>query len=281
MDNVSRMLMMGGLKDTPPGQIQFVTQGAHSWVVPPGVTRISAVIVGNGGTQVPYGTEGVKSGPTVFKRNGAVIMEAQAGADGSSIEEHRATGSGGSGGGSGGLGNFGTGGYPGGGGAGGYSGVGGRGFINQSPTSENNGAGGGGGGGAGGLNNAAWIGYGAGGGGVGLLGSGANGAAGSRPTGSALGGPGGGGSGGTAGTNSLNGGRGGLYGGGGGAISAPSWVSGGGGALRYINNMSVLPGDIISIDIPTRGTLNGGRGAARIIWPGDERRFPSTRTGDE
>jgi hypothetical protein len=51
------------------------------------------------------------------------------------------------------------------------------------------------------------------------------------------------------------GGNGGLYGGGGGAVQKPMSVS--------------------------RTSGSGGNGAVRIIWPGNLRQFPSTRTADE
>ena len=136
----------------------------------------------------------------------------------------------------------------GGGGAAGYSGDGGTGVV-----VANGNAGAGGGGGAGGGENI-WGGsgdYAGGGGGVGLLGQGSNGAGGSNPAGG-----GGGGSGGSAGATGTAGppdtpGDGGNYGGGGGAYGG-GW------------NMS-----------------KGGGGGIRIIYPGHERQYPSTRTADE
>lgn len=109
------------------------------------------------------------------------------------------------------------------------------------------GAAGSGGGGGGGTNrDDGGVASRGGGGGVGLLGQGSNGAA-----GAANGGGGGGGSSGTNGTsaNNGNGGNGGSYGG-----------SGGTGDNAYGST---------------------GMGALRIIWPGNLRQFPSTRTADE
>jgi hypothetical protein len=49
--------------------------------------------------------------------------------------------------------------------------------------------------------------------------------------------------------------------------------------LAYKNNIAVTPGSSYSITVGAqRGT--GGVGAARIIWPGTTRSFPSTNTGD-
>ncbi len=135
----------------------------------------------------------------------------------------------------------------GGGGAAGYSGDGGTGVINSGGGA---GAGGGGGAGAGETINA-WGGdYAGGGGGVGLLGEGSSGAGG--VTSGYGGGGGSGGSAGTTGTGSPDQpGDGGNYGGGGGA-RGPGWSE-----------------------------AKGGGGGIRIIYPGHERKYPSTRTADE
>ena len=98
----------------------------------------------------------------------------------------------------------------------------------------------------------------AGGGGVGLQGQGSPGA--SSP-GSSIGNPiqgGGGGSGGTKGGN-ISGGYGGNSGGAGGCYGGAGGYSSGSDASGQA----------------------GCQGAVRAIWPGDERQFPSTRTGDE
>jgi len=148
-----------------------------------------------------------------------------------------------------------------GGGAGGYSGNGGAGVTTGTGNS-----GSGGGGGSGGSTGTSS----GGGGGVGLLGEGTSGAGGSSsPTG------GGGGSGGSSGSGNV----GGAYGGGAGA--ATTRAGGGGGGLRYANNVSVTPGDVITVVVGAAGTGNasGGSGAVRIIW-GENRSFPSTNTGD-
>tara|TARA_X000000368_G_scaffold46806_1_gene33501 strand:- start:7478 stop:8410 length:933 start_codon:yes stop_codon:yes gene_type:complete len=132
-------------------------------------------------------------------------------------------------------------------GAAGYSGDGGTGvLVNQG------GAGAGGGGGAGGGENIWGSGgdYAGGGGGVGLLGEGSSG------TGGGNGGYGGyGGSGGADGTTGTGSpdqpGNGGNYGGGGGGYKSGLTAS------------------------------SGGGGGIRIIYPGHERQYPSTRTANE
>jgi hypothetical protein len=98
----------------------------------------------------------------------------------------------------------------------------------------------------------------AGGGGVGIFGQGSNGVGygitgfqtGLEPYFEAVGGGGGSGGSKASNTTNTNSGPGGLYGGGGGG------GDGGNGG-------------------------NGANGAVRIIWPGDDRLFPSTRTTNE
>jgi hypothetical protein len=131
----------------------------------------------------------------------------------------------------------------GGGGAAGYAGVGGAGGIIGSAAPP------GGGGGGGSISR--------GGGGVGLYGQGISGGV-----------NGGGGSG--SGNSTTNGGQ---YGGG-----APG---GGGGALTYLNNYPVKPGQTFNVTVGNGGlfsgttTSRGWSGAVRIIW-GTGRSFPST-----
>jgi hypothetical protein len=110
-----------------------------------------------------------------------------------------------------------------------------------------------------------------------VLGEGASGLGGASAR---LGGDGG--SGGTDATDGSTGGSrgtGGLYGGGRGGGDAAT-QAGGGGGLRYINNMSVTPGETLTVVIPSP-SVGGGGAACRIIWPGNLRQFPSTRTTDE
>jgi len=269
------------------GQTVFATPGIYNWTVPTGVTSVSVVAVGGGGGGGNWslGIQGGAGGGLGYKNSISVtpgstytVQVGQGGAGGSSGVNGSAgtdsfflnattvkgeggaggaqtnpkalggsyVGDGGGDGGSAFLG-VGAGGSGGGGGAGGYSGNGGDGANNQG-NNGTDGSGGGGGGGGGAStsgNNGA-----GGGGGVGLLGEGTSG---TKGTSGALSGTGGlGGSGGSKGTDGTNvgnlGGAGGAYG-------------GGGGNGQYSGN--------------------GANGAVRIIWPGNVRQYPSTRTADE
>lgn len=232
----------------PSGEAVFTTPGTYNWVVPAGVTSVSAVCIGggsggrftmNGGglgwknnipvtpgstIQVIVGAGG-NSASTAGKASSFGTLSATGG---NNVESGNPGAAGGTfanadGGGSGGIA-----GTNGGGGAAGYSGNGGNGWgFGYGIGSDGAGGGGGGGGITSGINACG------GGGGVGLYGVGANGSG-----GGSLGG--GGGSGGSD-ANGINGG---LYGGGGG------YVAGSPGAM---------------------GT--GGGGAVRIIW-GENRSFP-------
>ena len=276
----------------PGGQIAFTTPGTYNWECPVGVTSVSVVCVGAGGTGGAYGGSG---GSLAYKNNisvtpgnvypivvgntnsqiggnpwnypaedssafECVASGGQGGYSGTASTTFKTIGTGYDGGGRGGLGSGdknvdGVGYREGaGGGAGGYSGDGGNAGKgdcsgstsvsdqNRAPTA---GSGGGGGGGTP-TNVSGSDGTAGGGGGVGLFGQGANGAAGTYGP---LGGQyGGGGSGGADGTDPY----GGQYGGG--SAGQPS---------------------------STTQDMNAQHGAVRIIWPGDERQFPSTRTADE
>lgn len=222
------------------GQSEITTPGTSSWTVPAGVTSISMVAVQQGATNATATTVTV---------SGTIVCQAL---NGDRI---------GDGGGDGGLGGFASGGSStpqGGGGAGGYSGDGGRGGdtgdFPSSPT-----AGAGGGGGAGGNNGH--------GGGVGLKGQGTSGAAGAVNQG---------GFGGSGGANGGNSGAttGGAYGGGGYGTGVTNSRGNRGGALSYKNNVSVTPGQTITIDISNVGGSMPGPGAVRIIW-GPGRSYPS------
>ena len=144
-----------------------------------------------------------------------------------------------------------------GGGAGGYSGNGGAASVNTySAGSDGSGGGGGGAGGTGAFSN----GCGGSGGGVGLLGEGSNGAGGSGGGGGGGGGSGGG-AGGTANNNPGGSSAGGSVGGGGGGAGA-----------RYHYD-------------PSPGAIGGGgTGGIRVIWGtavgGAARAYPSTNTGN-
>jgi hypothetical protein len=252
------------------GQQVFTSVGTTSYVVPAGVYSISAVCVGAGAQRGAGGAlayvNNIPTSPgetltiqvsgqtpqnnaassTYIKRGGTSLVEAGSGNAGLSSNYTGGAvivGSGGAGGNSSANGS--------GAGAGGYSAKGAN-SVAAYPTSVGGVAGTGGSGGSGGgsdiLIEGIYYAGGGGGGGVQLLGTsgGGNGSA-----GGSLGGGGGGGSGGANGTNASDGGggAGGLYGGGG---SASTYSLGA-----------------------------GASGAVRIIWPGNDRQYPSTRVSDE
>lgn len=261
-----------------PGQQAYTSAGTYSFTVPSGVKSISAVCVGGGqdgnenkkaggdGGSLSYrnnisvtpgetltvvvGANGSSGQMSRIHRSGTSLIAAPGGAgSGTAVGTNRLGGAGG---------NIRLPRSGGGGGAGGYSGAGGNGGVRDSSGSGSGATSGSGGAGGGGGASGGFItdGTSGGGGGVGILGAGAAGDAGTGNNG------GGGGSGGSAGTSSqvgsgskpvtTTGGKGGLYGGGG----------------SYVKASSFSPG-------------LGGHGAVRIIWPGDERKYPSTRTADE
>jgi hypothetical protein len=265
-------------------QAEFTTAGTYSWVAPPGVTSVSVVAVGAGGSgkyrqgggggalsykisanvtpgnsyTVIVGAGGTTTGETAsivnapggFSSFGSNIVYASGGtinAAGRSFGGNVRIGDGGGNGGS----SFSVNHAPGGGGAGGYSGNGGDSIT--AFTGEN---GQGGGGGGGGWNR--WTG--AGGGGVGIYGEGTSGAggAGVYMFGTSYGG--GGGSGGQTAD---------AQGGFGGAVTAGGGFGGGsGGTGGNIGATSGYTGNV------------GGGGAVRIIW-GAGRAYPSTNTANE
>lgn len=286
------------LSGSKPGQVAFTEPGEYEWVVPSDVTSISAVCVGAGGPSRGVGsskstggnggslryindfpvipgetlnitvpTSSINSSSASIKRGALVAVEAASGnqSPGFYGTPHGAGPQGGHvGGGNGGLvtlvsnvpvdtGN-------GGGGAGGYSGDGGNAGEWRSSNASNfynptSGQGGGGGGGARVSQNVAPAAYmGGPGGGVGIYGEGGSGASGGS---GATGNPGRGGSGGTDGViNNTSS-----------PIPTGGSFGGGAGGLRQ--------------DITWLGLRFGGPGAVRIIWPGNLRQFPSTRTLDE
>ena len=293
MDPVTR-LIFAAAGDAIRGQAAFTTPGTFSWTVPGGVRSISVVCVeGGAGGQVQRGGNGgmlaysnavpVVPGETLT----VVVGSGGAGSDTDEFGLRRPPSGSASAlrrgatalaqarwnapvgdavfdGGEGGWGrtvrpaSFGTsrtfsGG--GGGGAAGYAGPGGRG--NNTSTGQPTAGQGGGGGGGGHRTSDVFGAEGAatGGGGVGIFGQGANGAAGASGENSAS--PGGGGSGGDDGGEPSS-------------FSSPTpggaFGGGGGGGMRLFDDVSGAP---------------GGGGAVRIIWPGTQRQFPSTRTGDE
>jgi len=271
---------------TPVGQAEFTTVGTYSWTAPAGVTSVSVVCVGAGGTGGAYGGGG---GSLVYKNdittvpgtaytvevggtnteedaNGQLVnkwagnssvlgTEAYGGAGGYVAQGQRQGDGYGlnyDGGGKGGFRStdfYQSGvGYKGGcgGGAGGYSGDGGG--AGGGLGAGGNASGGGGGGGATGSSGNSF-----GGGGVGIYGEGSSGSGGT-PVHNGGNGFGGGGSGGGNGTERQSGSNaeagGGLYGGGGGGN----------------NDSSPL--------------VTSNRGAVRLIW-GPGREFPSTLTADQ
>jgi hypothetical protein len=288
----------------PVGQEIYSSPGTYTWVAPDDVTSVSVVCVGGGGGGGGGYGPGGGGGALAYRNNisvtpgqtyTVVVGAGGAGAtdDGdSSIWTLSNGGNGGSsyfidtstvaagggqgasstgstgqnggtvlagdGGGAGGQSLVSGAGYhwPGG-GAGGYSGDGGRSGSSSSTYAGwsgvnyrgHDGAGGGGGGGGYTQGHAP----GGGGGGVDVFGQGSNGSGGNGGTVATDITPGKGGSGGADGatttTSNAAGSIGGAYGGGGGC----GYTTGG----------------------------RGGHGAVRIIWPGDLREYPSTRTADE
>jgi len=249
-----------------PGDQEFTTAGTFTFTVPTGVTSVSVVCIG-------AGSDGTANANNSSFGSFCVAGGAQGITGGIVI-----TGSGG---------------------PGGNGGTGTDGFYAQGGTGGNYGAGGGGGSNAHG-------GRGAGGGGVGIYGSGASGNGGSGGSGTSGGngtnGGGGGGAGGNIGTTGQpgfggsggeNGGpsstqfsvaqTGGLYGAGGGDGGFVG-NGGGGGAMAWTNNISVTPGQQITVIVangnPTSVFSPRGRsGAVRVVWPGTSRQFPSTNVG--
>lgn len=242
-------MMLGMFGQVPAqGQTLYTRSGSaasglsYSFVVPDRVTTLGILCVG---AEVARGT----LGGTLIVSSGVYSAASTIGGD--------------IGGGAGGRAGYrGVSAYAtaGGGGCAGYSGDGGIGYSYQLGTdapdggTPTGGSGGGGGGGA--------TGY-AKGGGIGVLGQGASGTAG----------------------NPGSGGTGANYGGGTGGYSrgtAPydQLGQGPGRTVRYINNVSVTPGETLNVYLPP-GDTNAAMGdtACRIIW-GPGRQWPSTNTGD-
>lgn len=237
------------------GESTYDIPGTYTWVCPAGVTSVSVLVVGGGGSGYVAGSQSGGFSRATF---GASVIQANGGAAGAFTGNAGGTASGGDANYSGGAGN-----YAGGGGAAGYAGNGG-----------NAGSAGTGGSGGGGDNS-----YGSGGGGVGLFGQGASGAVGSAVNTT-------GGGGGSGGQTALYGHAGSF--GGGGATGPGGGYGGGGGGLAYKNNITVTPGTSYTIVVGLGGRTTqangqsngkGGDGAVRIIWPGATRLFPSTDVG--
>jgi len=257
-------LVWGGNSEAAPGQ-QVFTATSTSWVVPDGVTSISALCVGHGGQSFFDGSDRANGGrggdlryavtlavtpgetltiavpaysgntttPVSIKRGGTTLLAAACGRYDTNTAGTSSTIGGDIGGGNGGSGGtvspVGGSQVMSGGGAGGYSGNGGAGNRSGDGSA---GSGGGGGGGR----------IGRSGGGVGLLGAGSNGA---------------------GGTSGSEGGKAGSGGSDGSNTQAGAAGAYGGGGSR---NSSFVDG-------------TPGAGAVRIIW-GAGRAYPSTNTGD-
>ena len=243
----------GGAVAAPPGQAEFTSSGSHSWTAPDGVTSVSVVVVGAGGGVASNGgglayrnNISVTPGSSYSITVGAGGTKSSGYNDDTSATDSTAfscTATAGKGGTTVGT-PSGT--YDGGGNGGRYGGGAGGYSGNGGQGATSSGASGtAGSGGAGGGASGASVGF-PGGGGVGIYGEGASGAAG------------------TAGGSSLatSAGRGGAGGENGSDGTATKGKFGGGGALDGAYR-------------------HGAGGAVRIIWPGDERQFPSTRTADE
>ncbi len=239
-----------------PGEAIWTAIGTNSWTVPAGVTSVSVVCIGGGGTRnTSQGTGGgggglgyknditVTPGSTITVEVGTRAddppLPTNGGdsyfVDATTVKGGGGTGSGGTyvgdGGGNGGNGGSRSGsGHGGGGGAGGYSGAGGNGATGvnggSNHPSGSAGTGGGSGGGAGGT-----TGRGGRGGGTGYLGEGTSGAGGTG--------------------NQGSGGNGSQF------TSSGAW---GYGAQQ--NNTSTY--------------RTSKQGAVRIVWPGGDRQFPTT-----
>jgi len=263
-----------------PGQELFTTTGAQSWVVPTGVTEVSAVVVAGGGGGggsadndetgaggagggLAYATFSVTPGETLTVTVGAAGngggAEGNGGAGGfSSIARSGTTlvrANGGSGG------QFSGGTSTGGTVVTGTGGSGGNGGAGSDRASTNAGGGGGGGG---------------------YSGNGGNGGS-AASTGSATAGSGGGGGGGGGGTtNTTRGGGGvGVLGAGSNGAAGAANVSGGGGSGG--NTGAAIGGAYGGGGRGAAGTevsgSAGSQGAVRIIW-GAGRSYPSTSVGD-
>jgi len=284
----------GTISSSPTsGSITYSVAGTYSWICPTGVTSVSVVCIGGGGSgQTGNGafTGGGGGGGLGYKNNYSVTPgnsytvvvgvggqysvsggNANDGGDSYFVSTSvvkggfgtgGVTGLGGTyvgdGGGAGGAGGPQGGTYnSGGGGAGGYAGTGGHGGGNLgsgNPAGSNPTTGSGGGGGGAGANSNA---QGGGGGGVFVYGKGSDG---------------------VGNTTIRNGGSGGS-GGASGNYSTNAWggLFGGGGGGGYYVPCCCCCGHYTPPVFGSGGS--GGNGAVRIVWPGSSRTFPSTNVG--
>lgn len=260
--SVNRLMQMAASSGVSPvGQEAFTTAGTFSWVAPPGVTSISVVCVGAGGGSP--GSNSAGGGELRYKNNISVTPGSSysvvVGAGGTTAPTD------------GGPSSFNA------------TTVVANGGINAngSKLGGSGGTGDGGGNGGNGIGPAGS--YGSGGGAGGYSGNGGNGDNNGNP-GLGTGGAGAGGktySNNVSPYNYLEG-----YGGGGVGIlgqGANATVPSGGGSGG--SNAVLSAGGFYGGGAgAANGTENtggiGGGGAVRIIWPGTDRQFPSTNTGD-
>ena len=261
-----------------PGQVQYITSQTSSWTCPAGVYSVSVLVVGGGGAGGGTYGGGGGGGGLAYGNNLTVVpgntysFRVAAGGTGTSsyfVSTSYLFANSGT---NGALGTniFGGGG----GGAGGYAGNGGNGGACTSGALKA--------GGAGGTYGGTAV-SGGGNGGAGGAGSGSNVGSGASSAGS--GGGGGGGSGSYNPSPSGGGGVGILGQGSNGTgcpavgVSGTSFAAGGGGSG---GNNGTTAGEA-----GNPGGGSGGRttttkpGAVRIMWPGDLRFYPSTRTANE
>lgn len=259
MSTLSLCMAAAGLLTVQQGQYRYTSTANELWTVPAGVTSICILCIAEGGAW----------GNTSASPSGAPCDVLLYPALTPIVRAHNGNrlGDGGGDGGVGGASNASWAG--GGGGAGGYAGAGGAGasFSVSSGTAGTGGAGGGGGRKAVSGNT-----FGYGGGGTWDSGQGANGAGYASQGG-------GGGSGGGDGSEATAG----LFGAGlpGYALSGTTFTYGGrGGALAYVNNVAVTPGQQLLLrpygNTDTSGAYNQ---CIHIIW-GPGRSYPSTNTAD-
>jgi hypothetical protein len=262
-------------EDTRPiGQAEFTSFGTYTWVCPEGVYSVSAVCVGAGGTgassQFSYPAYAGGGAGLGYKNNIPVVpgqsYTIQVGRRGEWVANTASLPS---------TNSFFISATTVAGNAGGFGGAGGS----WGGTFVGDGGGNGGSGGVTIQN------YASGGGGAGGY-SGTGGSGGYSNTNAATNGSGGGGGGGGGTANGTRpvGGQGGgvgLLGQGANGVAGSGWTITG--STYYANNATAGSGGSGTSYGGGGGTYAryGGDGAVRLIWPGDQRRFPSTRTGNE
>jgi len=273
----------------PPSQVEFSTPGTTNWVVPTGITSISAVVIGGGGGG--SGGDGGRGEPNGGGGGGGLAYGTFAVTPGETLTVIAGVGgtspSGGAGA-AGGVSSIARGAtvlLAGGGGAGGPE----RSLTTAAGgTSTGTALQGGGAGGAGGTNVSGSGGSGGGGAG-GYTAAGGAGGTSNGGNGTASTGGGGGGGGGRSGTTGVGGAGGGteVLGAGANGTAGTSSAGGGGGSggtAGATNSSTPLGGGLFGgggggrTDSSGTGGA-GGSGAVRIIW-GSGRAYPSTGTGD-